>query len=184
MRRTGFTRQPASILRFNAGQALARADVILRDPPTRAHIVRVKPSGRLVNRFALPLELCEPQNRRRAAPAWAMANKRESILQLLASQLHHQLPERPLPGRPIVQCIRFSARAPDAFADSFKLAIDCLCPRRIRKHKGIARLIPGVGLIADDRPEVCDVRQRWEYVPRGEGFSVIDVWSGEGSDVR
>ena len=181
MRRSGFTRQSASILRFDADRSLARADQILRDPPARRHIVRVKPAGELVKRFALPLELCEPQNRRRFAPVWAMANKREAILQMLATQLRHQLPERPLPGRPIVECVRFSSRAADAFADSFKLAIDCLCPRRIRKHKGVPRLIPGVGLIADDRPEICDVRQRWEYVKPGEGFCVISVWSGERS---
>lgn len=179
MRRSGFSRQPASVLRFNVGAALVRAGEILRDPPTRAHIVRLKPVGELVKRFALPLELCEPQNRRRGAPAWAMANKREAILQLLANQLRHQLPESPLPGRPIVQCIRFSARATDAFSDSFKQAIDCLCPRRIRKWKGVPRLIPGLGLIADDRPEACDVRQRWEYAPRGAGFCVIEVYRGE-----
>lgn len=175
MRRTGFT---AAQL-FDVRSVLNRATQILLDPPARAHIVRVKPEGHLVQRFALPIELCDPQNRRRGAPSWVMGEKREAILQLLAIQLRNQLPERPLPGRPFVQCIRFSSRATDAFADSFKLAVDCLSPSRVRRHKGVPRKIPGIGLIADDRPEVCDLRQRWEYVPPGEGFCVIEVWTGK-----
>lgn len=181
MRRSGFTRQLPGIAGFNAGKLLARADVILKDPPTRAHVVRVKPSGSLVARFALPLELCEPQNRKRGAPTWALAKTREAILGLLTMQLAPRLPSAPLPGRPMVQCIRFSARAPDAFADSFKTAVDCLTKSRIRKHKGVPRKIAGVGLIVDDRPEVCDVLQRWEYAPSGEGFCLIAVYTGEES---
>lgn len=175
MRRSAFT--PAQ--RFDVRSALNRATQILMDPPARSHIVRVRPEGELVVRFALPLELCEPQNLRRKAPSWVLGEKRESILRMLAIQLRHQLPAVPLPGRPVVQCIRFSARAPDAFADSFKLAVDCLSPSRFRRYKGIPRKIPGIGLIVDDRPEVCDVRQRWEYAPAKTGFCVIEIWSGE-----
>jgi hypothetical protein len=178
MRRSGFIRQTAAA-RFDVRSAYDRAAVILRDPPARRHIVRVKPVGDLVARFALPLEVCEPQNARRKAPGWAMAQKRDDILHLFALQLCGHLPTAPLTGRPIVQCIRFSSRAPDAFADSFKLAVDCLSPSRIRRHKGVPRLIRGIGLIADDRPEVCDVRQRWEYAARGTGFCLVELWSGE-----
>jgi hypothetical protein len=178
MRRASLTRLTAAQL-FNVRDALNRAERILMDPPARQHIVRVRPDGELVVRFALPLELCEPQNRRRGAPGWAMAQKREDILQLFAVQLRHQLPLNPLPGRPIVQCVRFSARAPDAFADSFKLAVDCLSPSRVRRFKGVPRKIPGIGLIVDDRPEVCDVRQRWEYAAAKTGFAVVEVWTGK-----
>ena len=163
---------------FSISSALLRAAKILSEPPAKSHIVRAQPEGDLVVRFALPLELCEPQNRRRKAPGWVMANKRDGILQLLAVQLRHQLPEKPLSGRPIVQCIRFSSRAPDAFADSFKLAIDCLCPSKIRKTRGVPKRIPGIGLIADDNPEACDVRQRWEQAPSGQGLALLEVWTG------
>lgn len=169
----------AAAQRFDARSALNRATQILMDPPARSHIVRVSPDGDLVARFALPLDLCEPQNRRRGAPGWAMAQKRARILHLMAAQLHHERRGQPLDGRPIVQCIRFSSREPDAFADSFKLAVDCLSPSRVRMHKGVPRKIPGMGLIVDDRPEACLVLQSWEYVPRGSGFCVIQVFTGK-----
>lgn len=164
---------------FSIGAAFARAEWILSAPPAFPHIVRAAAAGRRLHRFVLPLELCKPQNRKRFAPSWELGETREAILQLLAIQLRHRLPEAPLSGRPIVQCVRFSSREPDAFADSFKMAIDCLCPPRTRQHKGFPRRIPGVGLIVDDSPGVCDVRQRWEFVPADKGFGLIDVYSGE-----
>jgi len=164
---------------FSIKAALSQAEWILTAPPAFPHIVRPATAGTRMHRFVLPLELCKPQNRKRFAASWELGETREAILQLLAIQLRHQLPAAPLPGRPVVQCIRFSSREPDAFADSFKMPIDCLCPPRTRMHKGFPRRIPGVGLIADDRPTVCDVRQRWEFTPAGEGFGLIDVYSGE-----
>jgi hypothetical protein len=164
---------------FSVASALADADRILALPPARAHIVRQPTAGKLVRRFALPLRLCKPQNKKAFAEGWQFAATRKELLGLLAAQLGNRLPKAPLPGRPIVQCIRFSSKAPDAGADSFKQAIDCLSPRRFRKVKGVPRLIPGVGLIADDDPDSCDVRQRWEHAPSGKGFCVIEVWSGE-----
>lgn len=164
--------------KFSFRDAIARAEQILRAPPAQSHIVRVAPEGLLVARFALPLEDCEPGNLRRSAPKWAMARKRSDILTLYTTQLVGKVPQAPLLGRPIVQCIRFSSRAPDAFSDSFKLAIDCLSPSRVRIVKGRPKKIPGIGLIADDRPGVCDVRQRWEYARPGEGFAIVEVWTG------
>ena len=164
---------------FSIKAALAQAEWILTAPPARPHIIRAAAAGMRLHRFVLPLELCKPQNRKRFAASWELGETREAILQLLAIQLRHHLPESPLPGRPVVQCIRFSSREPDAFADSFKMAIDCLCPPRARLHKGFPKRIPGVGLIADDRPVLCDVRQRWEFAPTGEGFGLIDVHEGE-----
>jgi hypothetical protein len=163
---------------FSVPSALARATEILSAPPAKAHIVRQPAAGRLLHRLALPLHLCKPQNRKAKAAPWEFSATRKALLQLLAIQLGG-VPHVPLKGRPIVQCIRFSARAPDAFADSFKTPVDCLCPSRNRMHKGIARRVPGIGLIADDRPDACDVRQRWEYAPVGAGFCVLEIYSGE-----
>ncbi len=164
---------------FSVTDVLARADAVLSAPPARRFIVRQPVAGELVHRFALPMRLCKTQNRKAKAEGWQFAVTRTELLQVLAVQFRGALPKRPLPGRPIVQCIRFSSRPPDAFADSFKTAIDCLCPRRVRRHKGVPRLIPGLGLIADDGQDVCDVRQRWEYAPSKAGFCVIEVYSGE-----
>ncbi len=164
---------------FSVANALLGAERILAAAPARHHIGRQPAAGELIHRFALPLRLCKPQNRKAFAEGWQFAATRKALLDLLAVQLRGRLPRAPLPGRPIVQCIRFSSRSPDAFADSFKQAIDCLCPRRVRSVKGLPRLIPGLGLIADDNPDACDVRQRWEFAPNGSGFCVIDVYSGE-----
>ncbi len=166
------------VVPFSVSGTLARAAEILANPPAKAHIVRQPAAGELLHRLAIPLRLCKPQNRKAKAAPWEFSATRKALLQLLSLQLGG-VPHAPLKGRPVVQCIRFSARAPDAFADSFKTPIDCLCPSRVRKHKGRAQRVPGIGLIADDRPEACDVRQRWEYAPAGAGFCVIDVYSGE-----
>jgi hypothetical protein len=170
------SRKPAAP--FSVTSALAAADRILAAPPARHHIVRQPTSGSLVHRFALPLRLCKPQNRKAFANGWQFAANRSELLKTMSVQLRGALPRKPLPGRPIVQCIRFSSKAPDVGADSFKQAIDCLCPRRVRSHQGLPRLIPGLGLIADDNPDACDVRQRWEHAPSGAGFCVIEIWTG------
>lgn len=168
-------RQPAP---FSVSAALEEADRILAEPPARHHIVRQPVAGDLRYRFALPLRLCKPQNRKAFAEGWQFAATRKALLNMLALQLRG-LPKSPLAGRPIVQCIRFSSKAPDAHADSFKQAIDCLCPRRFRKVKCAQRMIPGLGVIANDDPDSCDVRQRWEYAPSRGGFCVIEIYTGE-----
>jgi hypothetical protein len=169
----------ASIVKsFDYTDALLRATAILLLPPKKAHIDRREPEGRLVVRLALPLELCLPQNRKKGLPKFMFAQIRAGILQLYGAQLNHQLPIRPLPGRPVVQCIRFSSSQPDAGADSFKTAIDVLTPSRVRKANGVPHKVPGIGLIADDNPDACDARQRWEYAPPGQSMAIVEVWTG------
>jgi hypothetical protein len=69
----------------------------------------------------------------------------------------------PLPGRPMVRCIRFSSSEPDRYNDGFKFAVDRLVELR---------------LIADDRPAACDLHQLWEYAPPKQGFGLIEVFTG------
>lgn len=170
-------RRRANAPPFSVQETLAAADEILARLPARAHIKRFPTAGELRYRFALPLHLCKPQNRKAFADGWQFAKDRKALLQMLALQLRG-LPKAPLSGRPIVQCIRFSSKAPDAQADSFKQAIDCLCPRRSRKVRGVARMIPGLGVIRNDDPDSADVRQRWEYSPSKRGFCVIEIYTG------
>jgi len=52
-------------------QILTEGLRVLSEPSALPRIVRPVPRGDLVARFALPLELCRPQNRRDGAgPAW------------------------------------------------------------------------------------------------------------------
>ena len=68
----------------------------------------------------------------------------------------------------MLRCIRFSSIEPDTYSDGFKMAID-------RLMLGKERL----GYLRDDRPSDCEIVQCWEFVPPGQGFAVIEIWTGE-----
>lgn len=121
-----------------------------------------------------------------------MAKERADVLAQVAGQVAAQLslvgwgccsngrgllPVRrdPLPGRPMVRAIRFSSVEPDATAAWFKTGVDVLLPPRKRG----SRMVAGLGLLRDDRPSALELRSWWERVPRGEGFAVLEVWTGE-----
>jgi hypothetical protein len=152
---------------------LAFADRTLSAPPARSHIVRPVPRGDLVARFALPLELCRPQNRRDGAgPAWALAKTKAQLAQVMATQWLRQRGgiETPLTGRPQVLCLRFSSVEPDGYADWAKAAVDILTSRG-RGHR--------LGIIVDDRPSCADVVQWWEPAKPGAGGVLVQVFRGE-----
>jgi hypothetical protein len=75
----------------------------------------------------------------------------------------------------MVRAIRFSSVAPDPTAAWHKVAVDCLRVARPRAGK----LVPGLGILEDDRPDLLELREWCEYAPPGKGFAVIEVWSGE-----
>jgi hypothetical protein len=121
-----------------------------------------------------------------------MAKERAAVLSAVAGQVAAQmslvgwgccsngrglLPVRrdPLPGRPMVRAIRFSSVEPDATASWFKTPIDVMLPPRKRGAKFVA----GLGLLRDDRPSALELRSWWERVPKGRGFCVVELWSGE-----
>lgn len=158
---------------FDANRCLQMADEILSRPPANPFVERVRPRGLLVARFALPLELLEPQNRRRKAPDWAYAKNRKAIFGLLWGQMVTRYGQRrePLRGRPQVIGIRFSAAPTDKMADSFKQAIDLLCVPKGRRRIGL-------GLITDDSIRDIDEHQRWEPAPRGAGFGYLEIRTG------
>lgn len=147
-------------------EALARADEILSAPPAKPHLVRVTPVGKLVQRFAVPLELLPTSNSTRHQKPWLLAQMKERLGALMFAQSGGKRREI-LPGRPMVRCIRFSTVEPDKYSDGFKLAVDKLC---VQKN--------GLGFIRDDRPMDVDLHQAWEYAPKGKGFGLIEVWTG------
>lgn len=153
----------------SAAIALAFADDTLSREPRKPHIVRVDPVGEIVARVVLPLGLCKPTNRTRGAPHWHHAKTRNDVYTRLATQL--RVRKDPLPGRPMLRCIRFSSVEPDKYNDGFKVPIDALCVPRGRSKRGF-------GFLRDDAPAHVDLHQWWEYAPRGKGFGLIEIWTG------
>ena len=152
---------------FNAAEAMAMAADVLSRPPAKAHIVRTVGRGRLVRRFALPLELCPTTNATRHAPMGQNARIKEDITRVMKAQTGGRVRNAPLPGRPQIIGIRFSSRQPDKYSDGFKLAID-------RLMRGEERM----GYLRDDNEDACDIVQRWERTPKGIGFAILEIWSG------
>jgi len=163
------------IVDFSIPAALRRADEIMTGP-CRGHLPRVPGRGELVQRFALPLQLAAPTNRRHLQQPWALAALKAKVFRIMVIQ-HPEIRRAPLPGRPLVRAIRFSSTEPDALADWAKMAIDCLAmPRQPRKPGGRKKL--GLGLIQDDAPRFVEIASWWEYARPGEGFAVLEVWGG------
>lgn len=154
--------------------SLSRLDLLIEEklsvPPALPHIVRPERRGLVVARFALPLDLCKPQNSKRREPAWKSAKHRKAV----ASAMFLQCRPRsvPLPGRPQVLAIRFSSVEPDRFADWAKVPIDVLQIKTAKCKTG------RLGIIVDDSPRHCDVHQWWEPAKPKQGFVYIEVRTG------
>lgn len=149
---------------FRVDEALLLAERVLTLPPARPHIVRPVPRGRVVVRFALPLSLCQPQNRTRHGQPWALGKLKADVLLRMLSQ--HGRRSEPLPGRPQVLCLRLSSGACDKYADFGKHAID----RLTGKHGGL-------GFLRDDREADAEIHQWCEPAKRNQGCVVIEVRS-------
>lgn len=149
-------------------------------PPARPHIRRPERRGGLVARFALPLDLCQPQNRTRHGQVWVLKALKANLAAAMAAQA---VPRRePLPGRPQVLCCRFSSVEPDRFSDSFKAAVDMLCvaPPPLTRKGTVRRYVPELrlGFIRDDSQRFADVECWWEPAPPKAGAGIIEVWTG------
>jgi hypothetical protein len=148
-------------------EALNRLSV----PPVPSDVERPEVHGDLVASFALPLELCEPQNRKRHATIWKSDSKRKKLRELMFLQCN---PTRsPLTGRPQVLCVRFSSHEPDPMSDWAKMAVDVL--QVATKSAPVGRL----GLIRDDTRRAIDQHQWWERAKPGQGFVYMEVRTGK-----
>ncbi len=174
------------------------ADAQLRPHPlegSRALPIRVPllKRGVLVARFFLPLELAKPRNRTRGnRQAWQWAEERSKVLAALSAQWRLQGSPKPAAGsRPIVCCIRYSSHEPDATSGWGKVPVDCLQPggtrtstKTVTSPRGEKHVIKrtvqyhGLGLLESDSPAHSEVHEWWEPAKQGEGFCVIEVWSG------
>lgn len=159
--------------RFSIADCMAFASAALLVPPARPHIVRAAPVGKAIWQCVLPLEFCPPINVFKDQPVWMRTKNRRRCRQMMLAQhgIHCQEVLRrtePLPGRPMVRAIRFSSVECDAHNGWTKIPID----RLTGKHGGL-------GFLVDDRPTCVDLHPWWEPAPRGRGFCLIEVWSGE-----
>ena len=146
---------------FSVREASERSFEIMRRP-SLGHTPRVEPIGNLVERFLLPLSLIQPQNRTHGK-TWMLGRMKSECLAVMRSQLVTR-PTSPLSGRPQVLCVRFSTTEPDRYNDGFKVAVDRL---------------KDFGIIVDDSPRCIDLHHWWERAGRGQGFGLIEVWSGK-----
>lgn len=154
---------------FDWRAVLVQAEAVLSRPPAKAHIKREPGVGRLVRRFALPLELCPTTNATRYEGKGKHAKIKADITTVMLVQTQGRIRNAPLPGRPMVIGIRFSRRAPDKYSDGFKMAIDRLMVGKDR-----------LGYLRDDSPAHCEVVQRWELAPpeAPRGFAILEIYTG------
>lgn len=163
---------------------------------TRALPIRVPidKRGELIAQFFLPLTLAQPRNRSRGLrQKWQWASDRKNVFDAMQNGImwHKSNAPIPLPGRPVICCIRYSSTSPDSTSGWSKVPVDCLQPGGVRittstvtapdgKTHKIQREKPfkGLGIIASDSPQHAEVYEWWEPAKRGEGFCVIEVWSG------
>lgn len=147
------------------------ADAALSCPPARAHIQRVDGDGQRVAKFVVPLELCLTSNVRmqsgKASQGRILGKLKKDCYMFMLAQ-HGRIERKPLAGRPLVRCIRFSSSEPDRTSDWSKNPVDRLCAVK-----------NGLGIIRDDAPRFARIECWWEPAPAGRGFVFLDVWTGK-----
>jgi len=135
--------------------------------------------------FVLPLRLCKPTNQLMAPGMagvnWKLAKHKKAVW--VAMRMQASPRREPLPGHPMVVCVRFSIREPDKYADWGKVPIDKLLPTRQRRTKKGLSIVHGLNYIFDDSPNFADVWQLWWPVSkRADEVVVIKVFSGKDSE--
>lgn len=151
---------------FNAREVLAAGIAALEKPPALPHIVRVPGVGELYRRFALPLELCPTTNTTRHQPIWMLAKTKKNLFAVMLAQTR-MIRNVPLPGRPMLRCVRFSSKEPDKYSDWMKMAIDRLLVGKER-----------LGYFRDDSPEALQVEAWWEPSEVGCGSVILEIYTG------
>jgi hypothetical protein len=180
---------------FSVREALARADEILVGPCT-GDLPRTEGRGRFVHRFVLPLDLCKTTNALISLARGATRGQRASrmsssqrfeahntkVWKLMYLQ-HPTVRAKPIEGRVMLRCVRFTTTAADDAADGMKTAIDFL---RVptpsswdEKKNDIKRGRRGFGFIVDDSRRYVDRVDWWEKVSPGKGFGLLEIWAVE-----
>lgn len=153
---------------FDPLAALAFVDAVLVAPPKHDHIERRDGIGACVARWVLPLHLCPGVNTLAEMPNWKRAKVKTTALAVMWAQSRGKRAASPLPGRPMVRCVRFSSVEPDDNNSHSKVPVD-----RLTVKNG------GLGYLADDKPRSMRLATWWEPAPPGKGCVLVEVWTGE-----
>jgi len=135
--------------------------------------------------FVLPLRLCKPTNQLMApgmaGVGWKLAKHKKAVW--VAMRMQASPRREPLPGRPMVVCVRFSIREPDKYADWAKTPIDKLLPTRQRRTQKGLSIVHGLNYLFDDSPSSADIHQlTWLVSKRADECVVIRIYSGKDSE--
>jgi len=149
-----------------------------------SRLKRVDPVGKLVVRFALPLELCPTVNMCRRMPPWRYGQVKEQLFSTMLVQITHHgvTPYEPIQGFPFARCVCFSQRERDPNCGFEKQSLDICQPPRERRNPKTKKLqhISGLGLIKDDRGTRLNRATWWEPAPNGvAGGVLLEIWTGD-----
>lgn len=123
-------------------------------------------------RAVLPLELCPTMNELLRLHFGAKSSIQKKTLNAIWTQNRCKLWARPLSGRPLVRCIRFTPRATDEDASFTKVPLDVLTT-------GVRGGGPHhLGVIQDDNREAIETRTWWEPSPTNMQFVYLDISGG------
>lgn len=165
---------------YSRTASLAYAQEALSRPPAARYVTRPAPVGELVWQCVVPAELCPTVNVLHRGGHWQRAKQAKQVHQLMLAQHGLRLRREPLPGRPVVHCIRFSSARPDAQTGWSKLPVDCLLtPRTTVLRNGKTRQRLGLGFVEDDSPEHIELHCWWEPGKPRAGFVLVQVYGGE-----
>ena len=136
----------------------------------------------------LPLDVCPPVNVLAELPDWARGKIKDRALRLMLMQSGMRRAPRPLPGRPLVRCLRLSSVEPDEHSAWSKVPVDRLCVGKRKRPKAVPEAVwaqieakagpVGLGWLRDDSPADIALVTWWEPAPRGEGCVLVEVWTG------
>jgi hypothetical protein len=163
--------------------ALRIVDDVLESPARHQYIDRADGRGALLWRCVVPAEYCKPNNAARYEPGWVAAKRRAKLFEFMLHQHGLRRRELPLPGRPMVRCVRFNSHEADPGADWAKMPIDLLQQRRVvttnTKLGPKTKIYEGLGFIVNDTNQRLQRAIWWEYLPRNmAGIVLLEVYTG------
>lgn len=132
-------------------------------PEVMANVSRGAPTAHAY-KFVLPLG-CAPLTNQLMRMFWAKRQrlKLETYTRMCAQ---HGRRSKPLPGKPVVEVVRYSRSRPDAdgLVGGVKLILDVLKSGK-----------QGLGYLVDDDPSSVELRVRWAKAQTRDGRVVVTV---------
>lgn len=144
--------------------------------------------GALVWDCVVPAEWCPPGNTRDKLH-WSKAHRmkenmrsvmrRADVAQRDCDRWRGVVVPRPLTGRPVVECLRYTPRRTDPRSNWDKFPVDALTPYKCIQTKDGPKTFGCLGLIRDDSGDHIDLRAEWRKSKLGCVY--VRVFSGVAS---